>query len=125
MQLVLYSSNKPGQIASYFKKISRFTEVSHPCLTPILECTHDPEGNQLFVVLEWSRGYSLKEYLGNKVVDWRTGYKIMRDVLCGLGELHREGLVYSFMNLENIEVREGRGRLSFRYFIYKTYYLSP
>jgi serine/threonine protein kinase len=33
--------------------------------------------------------------------------------------------VYSFMNLENIEIHEGRGRLSFRYFIYKTYYLSP
>jgi serine/threonine protein kinase len=34
-------------------------------------------------------------------------------------------LVYSFINLENIEICEGRGRLSFRYFIYKTYYLSP
>jgi hypothetical protein len=60
VQLVIYSSTKPGQIASYFKKVAKFAEVRHLCLTPILDCTHDAESNLLLVVLEWSRGYSLK-----------------------------------------------------------------
>lgn len=122
---MIYRSIKPGQIASYFKKLSKFAEIKHPNLTPILECTHDPDTHLLFVVLEWSTGYSLKEYLGSSLLNWKTAYAIMRDVLVGLGEMHKEGLVYSFINLENLEVCEGRGRLSFRYFIYKTYYLSP
>lgn len=33
--------------------------------------------------------------------------------------------MYSFINLENIEIHEGRGRLSYRYLITKSYYLSP
>jgi serine/threonine protein kinase len=84
VQLVVYSSTKPGQIASYFKKISKFAEVKHPHLTPILECTHDPDSNLMFVVLEWTRGYSLKEHLGSNVLNWKTAYGIMRDVLSGL-----------------------------------------
>lgn len=43
----------------------------------------------------------------------------------GLNEIHKQGLVYSFINLENIEICAGKARLSFRYLIYKTYYLAP
>jgi serine/threonine protein kinase len=125
VQIVVYKSAKPGQISSYWKKINKFAEVQHFNLTPILECTQDAEENMLFIVLEWTQGYSLKEFLGDGVLNWRAAYFIIKDVLSGLSELHKAGLVYSFINLENIEIFEGRGRLSFRYLIYKTYYLSP
>lgn len=125
VQVVIYRSSKAGQIASYHKKISKCIEVRHFNLTPILECIMDSESNLLIIVLEWNQGYSLKEFLGEGVLHWRTAYFIVKDVLSGLAVLHKEGLIYSFVNLENIEIFEGRGRLSFRYLIYKTYYLSP
>lgn len=79
-------------------------EVRHFNLTPILECSVDNENNLLVIVLEWNQGYSLKEFLGEGVLHWRTAYFIIKDVLSGLGELHKEGLIYSFVNLENIEI---------------------
>lgn len=62
---MIYSSTRPGQIATYFQKISKFAEVKYLHLTPILDFGHDPEANLLFVVLEWTRGYSLKHCLAN------------------------------------------------------------
>jgi serine/threonine protein kinase len=42
--------------------------------------------------------------IGDAAMDWRSAFMIIRDILKGLDVLHKENLVYSFINLENIEI---------------------
>lgn len=42
--------------------------------------------------------------IGDSAMDWRSAFMVIREVLRGLGALHKENLVYSFINLENIEI---------------------
>lgn len=68
VHLVIFQSNKPGQVHSLHKKITKISELQHPNIVPILECLKDTDQNQLFVVLEWSQGNCLKECLKGEVV---------------------------------------------------------
>jgi hypothetical protein len=76
-------------------------------------------------VLEWNEGYCLKECLKEEVLNEKIALKMIRDVLKGLEELQKHNISHSFINVENLEWYDGRGRLTFRNLIYKTYYLAP
>jgi len=61
------------------------------------------ENKQLILVLEWSEGFCLGECLGKDInLDWKSATSLIKDIGLGLDEIHKAGLVHSFVNIENI-----------------------
>jgi serine/threonine protein kinase len=51
---------------------------------------------------------------------------ITKEVAQGIQELHRNGIVHGYINLDNIELGiDGMWKISIRSLILKTFYLSP
>ncbi|MBU1637318.1 protein kinase [bacterium] len=99
--------------ARFEREAKAAARLDHPNLVRIHEFGEDPEEG-LYMILEWITGKSLREHLkGGKRFSDSELIALAGQVLAGLKELHRAGILHRDVKPENILIgNDGRARIT-------------
>ncbi|PKY51497.1 HCP-like protein [Rhizophagus irregularis] len=91
--------------AKFLKEIESYLIMNHS--SNVIHCygiTKDPKTNTFKAVIEYAKNGNLKKYLKNNyyLLDWIEKLKILQNIVMGLNDIHKNGLVHCDLNSSNI-----------------------
>jgi serine/threonine-protein kinase len=94
-----------AQKARFVREAKAASILDHPCICTIHEINETDEG-QLFIVMTYCKGHSLRVRLDRKALDVREAVDIARGVAFGLQHAHQTGILHRDIKPSNIMVAE-------------------
>jgi serine/threonine protein kinase len=96
-------------IGRFEKEARAVSRLGHPHIVTIFDFGHTDDG-QLFLAMELLRGRSLRQVLdAERRIGWRRSVRIVRGIVMGLVEAHRNGIMHRDLKPENVMLVEQAG----------------
>lgn len=93
----------PIAVKRFEREAQGLSRLQHPNIVTMFD--HGQEGSLLYIVMEHLEGATLKEYMReNGAMDLQTFLPMALQILWGLGEAHKEGLIHRDLKPENIMI---------------------
>ncbi|GES80252.1 kinase-like domain-containing protein [Rhizophagus clarus] len=104
-EVILKCLNSQDNMVKLLKEIESYLIMNHS--SNVIHCygiTKDPKTNTFKAVMEYAKNGNLKKYLNNnyKLLDWIEKLKILQNIVMGLYDIHKNGLIHHDLNSSNI-----------------------
>ena len=77
--------------------------ITHPNVCKVPRCTWQPDGNRLFLIMDFLDGETLRERLARTgPLDTATALSVAEQIAAGVDEAHREGVIHKDLKSSNI-----------------------
>jgi serine/threonine protein kinase len=112
-------------IIKYLFQIESHFIMNHS--SNIIHCygiTRDPKTNTFKAVIEYAKNGNLKQYLNDNyyLLDWIEKLKILQNIVMGLNDIHKNGLVHHNLNSKNILLSDNNVALIANFGLFELYY---
>ncbi|MEQ1572600.1 MAG: serine/threonine-protein kinase, partial [Myxococcota bacterium] len=99
-------------VARFQREARSLSRLSHPNVVQVIDYGRDPDTNVLFIVMEYVRGITLGRYLKRVSRMPLPDFTVVAEqILAGVSEAHRHGLVHRDLKPSNIMLSVAEGEL--------------